>query len=715
MKIQKKLTISVVLLFGLFIIVLALQSIIARSNFLDLLRESKKQKESIFDTVIALKGTSLETLAYDYSFWDEMVQFIEKKDTDWAEQNLDVSLDTFKANAIWAYNTDRLLVYSINNLEDPGLKEIPLPQSAISKLFEKARFCHFFLNISNLLMEVRGATIHPSSDLERKTSPKGYFFAARVWDKSYFNELQSLTASRIEVKTIASKEILGVLSPQKNAITFMRTVDDWEGKPFAYLNVISGESEEAIIFNKTSKQIFLLALIFAVVFLSSISLMIIKWISMPLQSVSLALKKNDNVSIKTLKQYQNEFSDIARLIEGFIQQKEELLNEIARRKKTTEELERSEERFQNIADNSGDWIWEVDVQGRYTYSSPVIERMLGYTPQEILGKYFYDLFLPEEQTRLREEAFSVFSGQKPFQGFLNLNVHKDGHVVILETSGIPVVSSDGLFLGYRGVDRDITERKKAEEELKDAYEQLRNAQAQLIQSSKMAAIGQLAGGVAHEINNPLTGVLNNVQLIRMEAELKKEFSIEEFKQLLAVIEESALRCKKITQSLLDFAHVSKGKFCPLNLNALVDNVANVIRTEIKLANIVLHISLQPDLSDILGDSQLLQQVIIGLVSNAKWAIDKKPGNAGGTITIKTHQEPGRKSVILSVEDNGIGISEENLSKLFEPFFSTKEIGEGTGLGLALIDNIIHAHNGEITVKSQVNAGATFTISFPCMS
>jgi PAS domain S-box-containing protein len=714
MKIQKKLTIAVVMLFGLFIIVLALQTIIARRNFLDLLRESKKQKESVFDTIVTLKGTPLETLAYDYSFWDEMVDFIEKKDAGWGAQNLDVSLDTFKANAIWAYNTDRMLVYSVNNLEDPGLKEIPLPQAAISKLFEKARFCHFFLSTSNALMEVRGATIHPGSDLERKTPPKGYFLVGKVWDKNYFDELQSLTASRIEVKAIASKEIPGVLSPQKNAITFLRILNDWEGKPLAHLNVISGESEEAIIFNKTSKQIFLLVLIFAGVFLLSISAMIIKWISMPLQSVSMALKKNDDASIKTLKQYQNEFSDIARLIQEFIQQKEELLKEIARRKKTTEELERSEERFQNIADNSGDWIWEVDVQGRYTYSSPMIERVLGYTPQEILGTYFYDLFLPEEQTRMKEAAFAVFSGKKPFQGFLNRNVHKDGHVVILETSGIPVVSPDGVLLGYRGVDRDITERKKAEEELKDAYEQLRNTQAQLIQSSKMAAIGQLAGGVAHEINNPLTGVLNNVQLIRMEAELKKEFTLGDFKQLLAVIEESALRCKKITQSLLDFSHVSKGKFYPLNLNSLVDNVVNVIRTEIKLANISLHTVLQQDVADVLGDSQLLQQVIIGLVSNAKWAIDKKPGNAGGTITIQTHQEPGSKSVILSVEDSGIGISEENLSKLFEPFFSTKEIGEGTGLGLALIDNIIHTHNGKITVESQVNVGTTFTISFPCI-
>ena len=230
----------------------------------------------------------------------------------------------------------------------------------------------------------------------------------------------------------------------------------------------------------------------------------------------------------------------------------------------------------------------------------------------------------------------------------------------------------------------------------------------------MAALGQLSSGVAHEINNPLTGVLNNVQLIKLEAAAKKEFKLEDFNDLLNVIEESALRCKKITQSLLDLSHTARGVFEPISLNALIEKTLAVVSSEIKLDNIVFQKNLQPDLSVIQGDSQLLEQVILNLLGNARWAIEKKFAKAqGGIINIETRQEPEDKKITLFISDNGIGIPEENLHKLFEPFFTTKGISEGTGLGLALSYNIIRNHKGDISIESQVNAGTTIKISLPC--
>jgi PAS domain S-box-containing protein len=157
-------------------------------------------------------------------------------------------------------------------------------------------------------------------------------------------------------------------------------------------------------------------------------------------------------------------------IKGFI----EMIEDIDKRKKAEEALQKSEERFKIVAENSGDWIWEIDKDGLYTYSSPIVEKILGYTSEEIVGKrYFYEFFIPENRDRYKEAAFSTFSKKESFIGFVNSNTHKNGNVIILETNGSPVMGEKGNLIGYRGVDRDITERKKAEDQLRKNEEHLK--------------------------------------------------------------------------------------------------------------------------------------------------------------------------------------------------------------------------------------------------
>jgi signal transduction histidine kinase len=253
--------------------------------------------------------------------------------------------------------------------------------------------------------------------------------------------------------------------------------------------------------------------------------------------------------------------------------------------------------------------------------------------------------------------------------------------------------------------------KKAEAELKTAYERLKDTQAQLVQSSKMASLGLLAGGVAHEINSPLTGVLNNVQLIKSTFGEGK-LSLEQSKDLLNVIEASALRCKKIVRSLLDFSHSSQDLYGPVSLNAISEKVTALIEHEFRSQGIAIRKDLQVDLPRVTGEDQLLQQVILDIISNAKWAIENKPKRDGGLITIKTEYKPDDKFVRILISDNGIGIPEENLEKIFEPFFTTKQVGEGTGLGLAIVYNIVKAHNGIIEAESKLGEGSTFKIFLP---
>ena len=222
----------------------------------------------------------------------------------------------------------------------------------------------------------------------------------------------------------------------------------------------------------------------------------------------------------------------------------------------------------------------------------------------------------------------------------------------------------------------------------------------------MAAIGRLAGGVAHEINNPLTGVLNNVQLIRMMSSEKKELSPDDFKDLLEIIEESAVRCKKITETLIVFSHSSVMDFNEISLNEILEKSIVLMDNEIKSQNILFKNELQPGLPNIKGNLALLQQIISNLISNARWAVEKKFNNSGGgIISVKTEHALDKALVNLYITDNGIGIAEEKISQVFDPFFTTKQIGEGKGLGLPLVYYVIKQHKGAITVESKLNEGS----------
>jgi two-component system, NtrC family, sensor kinase len=269
-----------------------------------------------------------------------------------------------------------------------------------------------------------------------------------------------------------------------------------------------------------------------------------------------------------------------------------------------------------------------------------------------------------------------------------------------------------ITVSHDDLAKEVFERARAEEKLAQAYAELKETHEQLLQSAKMASVGLLAGGVAHEINNPLTGVLNNVQLVKMMSSQKTDFNIEDFREFLDVIESSAVRCKNITQSLLDFSRASKGVSQLVSLNEIIEKVISLVEHELKLQNISIQKNLEAGIPEVLGDSQLLQQVVLDIINNAKWAVQKKGGNEGRDIILETRISPDKKQVLLFISDRGVGISRDNLDKIFEPFFTTKEVGEGTGLGLAIVYNIIKAHNGSIEVESELGKGTTFKITLP---
>lgn len=366
-------------------------------------------------------------------------------------------------------------------------------------------------------------------------------------------------------------------------------------------------------------------------------------------------------------------------------------------------LKKSEERFRVLVETTSDWVWEIDSNGIYTYVSPKVREILGYGPDEILGRTPFDLMPPGEAEKIGATFSKIVALKRPFALLENRNIHKDGREVILETSGAPILDPAGNLLGYRGMDRDITGRKLEEAEKN-------RIQQQLIQSQKMEAIGILAGGIAHDFNNLMVIIrLNNSLALRKTGEDGADICA-----YLEQINAASERAENLTRQLLIFSRRQPTETRALDLNRKVTNTLGMLKRLIG-ENIVINMELSSDIGMIRADKGNIEQIIMNLVINAKDAMQ-----GGGKITLKTamvdvggssRASSGGRHVKLTVEDTGTGMDGAVIKHIFEPFFSTKG-PRGTGLGLAVVHSIVRELGGWIDVESSPGEGTRFEIYLP---
>ena len=238
-------------------------------------------------------------------------------------------------------------------------------------------------------------------------------------------------------------------------------------------------------------------------------------------------------------------------------------------------------------------------------------------------------------------------------------------------------------------------------ELNEAMRELQETQEQLIQKEKLASVGQLAAGVAHEINNPLSAILLYADVLCQEISSE---NTQQYQDLQMILKE-AMRCRTIVNDLLSFSRQNELLARPTDLNALLEETVQEVRIHERFQGVGIQMDLDPALPIIEADPFQLRQVFCNLMNNAA---DAMPG--GGTLTLRTKQGPWSGLITAEVRDTGEGISEENMKKLFTPFFTTKPLGKGTGLGLAIIYGIVKMHRGQIGVQSQVGQGTTFSLT-----
>ncbi len=387
---------------------------------------------------------------------------------------------------------------------------------------------------------------------------------------------------------------------------------------------------------------------------------------------------------------------VEKRTEQLLRANRQLRNEIEHRRKAENALRASEERFRALTETTSEWIWEMDAEGVVTYASPRVTDLLGYLPEEIVGKPRFALMPPSEAERVASQFRFIAKSRKPFKNLESLNVHKNGTDIMLSSSGVPFFDSDGRIRGYRGIDLDITDRKKAED--------------LLVQSERLKAVAELSSGVAHNFNNLLQIVITglNLVLIQIEAE-----DMDSAKSTIERILESSRFGAETVRWLQEFAHSEKDSlmeettvFC---LSRTAERAIEVSKPwwrsgpEKEGIVIGLETHLTPNCL-IKGKESAVFEVIVNLVKNASEALAR-----GGKIEVTTAIDSGK--AILRVRDDGVGIAKENLGKVFEPFFTTKGF-DGTGMGLASTYGIVKRHGGEITVESDLDQGAEFTVKFP---
>lgn len=417
-----------------------------------------------------------------------------------------------------------------------------------------------------------------------------------------------------------------------------------------------------------------------------------------------------NLNFKIASVAKDEIGDLSRAFDHMTKNlktvtvsHDKLEDEINERKQAEESMRKSQQKYRDLVESTADWVWTCDPEGRQTFANEAVIEILGYEVHEVIGASAGCLMHPEDAKRMQKWFNKSVEEKKGWQNAVMRWKHKDGTIRFLESSAWPLLDSEGALVGFAGIDRDVTERLRLEQ--------------QLLQTQKMEAIGTLAGGVAHDFNNLLSVILGNTDLMLME--IRKDHP---FYKGLKEIRKAGTGAASLTRQLLAFSRKQVIQPEIMNLNDVLNTTTKMLERLIG-ENIDFETFPDPALEPVEADSGQMEQVIINLAVNAR---DAMP--SGGKLTVETKNlflnEAFFKSqgvegkaglyVMLRVSDTGSGMDQEILFHIFDPFFTTKGIDRGTGLGLSTVYGIVKQNNGYIFVDSKPGKGSAFEIYLPAV-
>ncbi|UCF91969.1 MAG: PAS domain S-box protein [Desulfobacterales bacterium] len=378
-----------------------------------------------------------------------------------------------------------------------------------------------------------------------------------------------------------------------------------------------------------------------------------------------------------------------------------LKQEIEERKRAEIAARASEERFKNLSENSPEIIYTLNCDGTFSYVNPAWQKVLGHAPTDVIGKYFVD-FVPAKDTKKYVRLFKrIRDIRETITDITGTLVHKNGAMHLFSLSGSPNLDSQGEVIGMVGFLKDITEQQKL--------------QTQLLQAQKMESIGTLAGGVAHDFNNILSAIIGYSELAELDV-----CDPTKVKENLKEILKASQRAKELVQQILSFSRQDEEALKPVEIELIVKEALKLLRASLpSTIEIRLHVDPKPGIIE--ADPTQIHQLLMNLCTNAAFAMNDE----GGVLEVSLNKVlidtplttryldivPGTYTR-LTVRDTGHGMPPLVLEKIFDPYFTTKKKGKGTGLGLAVVHGIVQRHRGGIGVESAPGKGTTFHVYFP---
>lgn len=704
-KIQNKIIILLTLLSLIMIVGLYLLRTSDENKIKMLLSERQREYAILLDKVIDLKSKGLQTLAFEYTYWDEMVDFVKSGNKKWADATIVNALPTYNAQAVWVYKQNLSLMYSANSLNATNLLDSWITKDVLKQIVSKASFYHFFILTDYGLMEISGASIHPGVDIERKTPQQGYFFVGRLWTDTYLDELSSFLGSNVHLLPLGDDSLHKKEEESKEfVVKNVKVLNGWDGSPIINVCSINEATIAKVLGVQTDTQ-FTISIIFLIVIIFSISFILFLLVNRPLNIISQSLATSDPNIIKDLQNEKNEFGNLANLVADFFNQKEKLINEISERTKVEEALRQSEKKLREIVEHSTNLFYSHTPDHVLTYVSPQSRTFFDCEPEEAIVKwteFVTDNPINQEGYIMTQRA--IETGRTQLQYELEL-LSKKGRKIWVEVHESPVVVN-GRTVAIVGSLTNITEKKIAEEALKQSEERIR-------QSQKMESIGTLAGGVAHDFNNLLAIIMGHASLLEMIKDKPQKVI-----QSAEVIKKAVDRGAGLVNQILTFARKTDIRMESVNVKNVIQDLVNLLQqTFSKTIKIVTEFG--KNIPPITADHNQIHQALLNISVNARDAMPH-----GGTLSFTTNVVNKKELkhffseasellyVCVSIKDTGSGIDEQTRKRIYEPFFTTKDFGKGTGLGLATVYGIMHGHRGFIDVDSKIDIGTTFHLYFP---
>ncbi len=655
------------------------------------------QRRVTIDGILQIKSEAQMDQTQHYAWGGEILSCVQDPHSEWTTGKLQSIFYGQHFSLMQVYDPKGHSLFSAADEGYPGLALFRLEPSYIDSL-AGLKEASFFYNFNHQILACTVSSIHHPQDALQSGPPAGYFLIAQAWDYSFLADLAKTLNYDIRISTDKPEE---TADEEQYNTKIIRPLLGFKRDTVAWLAFYSS-NPYLIQLRNLGNLILFGTMGFIFIFLLMQFFLIQQWIATPLNLISQSLKEDIPDPIKDLKKGSNEFADVAQLIERFFAQKEELINEIQERIKSGDKLRELQEQTRKILLTSPESIIVTKLDGSiidvntetlnllqvsdrdaFLASHPKIYSLIRRGEQNQIHEIFGDL-KKGSYVRNREMHLEMRSG-KSFPGLLSASV---------------VLDNDGQPSRFIFVTRDISE--------------IRNLEQQLRQSQKMESIGTLAGGIAHDFNNIITIIAGYIALASGKIEQPKAADHD-----LAAALKACLRAKSLIGKILTFSRQSEQDMEDLCLKEIIEESLPMIRALLP-SNIQIETKIQSEAYST-ADNTELQQVLINLSTNAYHAM--RPD--GGTLGIELSETTGQKLLglspdvkiksrylHLSVRDTGSGIAPEIISRIFDPYFSTKSSGEGTGLGLSIVHGIITGYHGFISLRSVLAEGTNVNIYLP---